>query len=287
MANNTNFLIPLVLDYQASAYVYGEEGPNLLFNYQFNDVSGVISLEQMRNTFKYKDNGDSNDIILKYDTSNGITETQWHELITKQILSTNNNYRNSYVQPTEGPLSHHIIQWITSTLFGHPQAQAPLTNEEQIINDVSNGTLVGEATVSGQKLGRQIYDKLNQDISSNEGGLGSNNIIVQSIYEQMVNLGRFNVGSGEGGGETISAPIDTDGFIQFPFKSGDKLSFLIKIQCNLVNDSATATEQTNWDSATTSNLSSIFKNITGVEVNETERTAKLVPEVWKFTFQAN
>jgi hypothetical protein len=292
MANN--FLIPLVLDYQSKAYIYGEEGPNLLFNYQFDDVSDVISLEQMRNTFKYKDNGDNNGIIFKYDVDNGITEEEWHSLITKQILSSNNNYRNSYIGPTEGPLSHHIIQWITSTLFGHPQAQAPLTNEEQIILDVSNGTIDGstDGVDVGQKLGRQIYDKLKSGISGVDGGEGSSNVIIQSIYEQMVNDGRFTVDVSSGD-ITFNAPVDTEGFLSLPFKEGDKLSFLIKIQCDLVNDNSSVngstiqgtTGTTGWEASTSSSLTNLFGNINGV--NKTDTSVSLVPEVWKFTFQAN
>jgi hypothetical protein len=265
-----NFLIPLVLDYTAKAYIYGETGPNLLFQYQFNDISGVITLDQMRNTFKYKDS--DNGILLKYDITNGIKDHEWHNLITNQILTTNNKYRNSYSIPTDGPLSNHIIQWISSTLFGHPQAQAPLTNEEQIIQDVSNGTL------AGQTLGQQIYNALTQDISSNSGGT---NEIVQSIYEQMVNLGRFNVGSGE---DTSGNSIpDIEGFVELPFKSGDKLSFLIKINCDLVNDTNDSST-TNWETSTSTNLSTLFGEINGVSTTD---GVKLVPEVWKFTFVTN
>lgn len=279
-----NFLIPLVLDYTAKAYVYGESGPALLFNYAFSDVSGVITLEQMRNTFKYKDS--NNGITLKYNTSTGITSEQWHNLITNQILSSDSKYRNSYSLPVDGPLSNHIIQWISSTLFGHPQAQAPLTNEEDIINDVSNGTLAGST------LGQQIYSKLSESITGNTDG--QNNEIVQSIYEQMVNEGRFNIGSGEDSNN--NAPTDTDGFLSMPFKSGDKLSFLININCDLINDSSNTsnnglndTTSQGWSSTSTSNLQSLFSSINGVKVEENNgiTNVKLVPEVWKFTFVAN
>ena len=284
-STSKNFLIPLVLDYQSKAYIYGEKGPNLLFNYQFNIVDDVISLNDMKKTFKYKDNGDNNGIILKYDTTNGIDIDKWHNLITKKVLSTDNNYRNSYVSPTEGLLSHHIIQWITSTLFGHPQAQAPLTNEEQIILDVSNGTL-GSSSDNidiGQKLGRQIYDKLTDRISGENGGTG--NVIIQSIYEQMVNEGRFTVQSGTTD-DTFQSPIDTEGFISLPFESGDKLSFLIKIQCDLVNDESSIKKNDNkWEASTASNLSNLFRNIEGQGVQIDNNNVSLVPEVWKFTFQ--
>jgi hypothetical protein len=283
---SNNFLVPLVLNHKSNALIYGEEGPQLLFKYEFEDVSGVISVSQMRDTFKYKDNGDDNGIILKYDIGsvNSITSDDWHDLITNQVLKTTNKYRNSYTLPSDGLFSAHVIQWISSTLFGHPLAQAPITNEATIISDISGGT-----GYSGNvKLGQQIFDSLTHDISGNNGG---NNEIVQSIYEQMVNIGRFNDGQGDAtvdldGTTEYSAPPDTNGFIPFPFRTGDKLSFLIKVECELGNDTADIEDNNGvWDSTTNSNLSNLFNGINGI-ISDTNGS-RLDPEVWKFTFVAN
>jgi hypothetical protein len=283
---SNNFLVPLVLNHKSKALIYGEKGPSLIYSYQFEDVSGVISVIQMRDTFKYKDNGDNNEIILKYDTNspNSIKMDDWHDLITNQILKTTNKYRNSYTIPSDGLLSAHVIQWISSTLFGHPLAQAPLTNEANIISDIAEGSGYSDNI----KLGQQIYDALKDNIYSVNGS--TDNSIVQSIYEQMVDYGRFNDKNGEASGVVdgtteYSAPADTDNFISLPFKSGDKLSFLIKVECELENDTGDITETDDWKKSGLTQLTELFSNIEGVEIYG--NNIKLIPQVWKFTFVAN
>jgi hypothetical protein len=282
---SNNFLVPLVLNHKSNALIYGEGSPQLLFSYEFEDVSGVISVSQMRDTFKYKDNGDDNGIIFKYDTqtTNTITSDEWHDLITNQVLQTTNKYRNSYTIPSDGLFSAHVIQWISSTLFGHPLAQAPITNEATIISDISGGT----GYISNVKLGQQIFDSLSDNISGINGG---NNAIVQSIYEQMVNIGRFNDEQGDASGvldgnTLFSAPADTDGFVSFPFRTGDKLSFLIKVECELGNDTADITETDDWEASGLTQLTDLFSNINGIDIDG--NNIKLMPQVWKFTFVAN
>lgn len=273
---SNNFVIPIQLTHTSNAKIYGETKPTLLYEYQFDSVLNVISLEQMKATFKYKDNGDSNSVLLKYDVNDisSITLDQWHSLIVDNSLSlvgTKRNYRNSNAPPLMSKLSNQVIQWITSTLFGHPQAQAPLSNENEIILDISNGSL-------GGKLGKQLYDALKNGISDATGNEADNNAIVKSIYEQMIDVGRFDISGGDSG---ISNPTDVSGFIPLPFKRGDKLSFLIKIYCNLFNEDDTL-ETTDISGSNFTNLSSLFNNINGV--NTTSDNVSLIPETWKFTY---
>lgn len=284
---STNFIVPLVINHNTKASIYGETGPNLIFNYEFTDVSG-FTLTQMKDTFKYKDSDSGSGPFLKYDISSQhhITNNDWHNLLVNTNLGlSNNKYRNSTTSPIVSPLASHVIQWISSTLFGHPLAQAPLTNETQIIEDISNGTYGSTDTNTNTKLGYQIYNELSgpfEQPASNENGTQSNEIL-KSIYEQMVNQNRFNQIENSGTLEPQSVQ-DTDGFISLPFEVGDRMSFLINIGCNLFNDSNDFNNANNGiGTSTNTSLEKLFSNLTK-DVQVVNNNVSLVPETWKFNF---
>jgi len=274
---SSNFLLPLKIQHTSNAILYGESTSNLISNYVFEDVSGVITTTQMRNTFKYKDSDSGTGPFMKYD-ENGINVDTWHNLITNQILISLDKYRNSNVQPSNSKLAGHIIQWIASTLFGHPLAQAPITNEDSIITDISDGS------VQNTKLGQQLYDAFSGDSASGTNGT-QDNIILRTMYEQMVTTGRFNTGSGEG--TDNNALPDTEGFVSLPFKNGDKVSFLLDIGCNLSADSSipdtSGLPGTSSGTTYSSLATSFYNGINGVKSDG----SGLNNEVWKFTFVMN
>lgn len=272
-----NFIVPVRLNHTANALLYGASGePLVQFQYQFQDISGFSIIEAI-NTFKYKDTNEGPAPLLKFKefnqstNPNGITKERLHDIITKSILKTSEKYRNGTQFPNDSDLAHHIIQWIASTLFGHPLAQAPITNENQIVNDISNGETDGQTNIEANRLGHQLYNAFIENDANNLQGTTSNLLLI-SIFEQMINEGRFDLNNQ---GEPPPPQPDTEGFVPFPFKTGDRLSFLVDIGCNLGNFTDTGSDNT---SAT--NLSSLFQNTPGVNTNN--GNVSLAQETWKF-----
>lgn len=278
-----NFVIPVMLDYSANAIIYGETVPDLSFNYGFSDVTGVISVGQIRNTFKYKDTDvDASGPLLKYDTTTGLANTAWHDLLINPPLTVTTPYRNADATPTNDiSLGEHVIQWIASTLFGHPLAQAPISNDDAIKATVNDKT-------TNDYMGKQLYDALTADGAgaATESDGSTNNVVLLSMFEQLVNAGRYTDGSGlDGSG---NAEADTAGYVGFPYVEGDRISFLVRIGANCAQHG----EQLNTTLAdgqtltgTNTDLGAIFGagNVPGVSADGNGGVT-LSQEVWKFNF---
>lgn len=271
----TNFVIPLMLDVSTNAIIYGESDPSLVYDYAFDTVTGEISVTQMKTTFKYKDDDVSGGPYLKYDVNaaGSISNVDWHNLMTTPTLKCTNIYRNATVAPTDAVLGEHVVQWIASTLFGHPQAQAPITNDTDIINDISDSN-----------LGLDLYNQLSGNDAGTEAGTKTNEVL-QSMWEQLVHAGRFNDGSGADASGNSLGDTDAHGFQSFPYNSGDTLSFLIKIGSAINNDGNDYfSTEVNGVAAgvSSSNMNTLFGGITGYDnVNGNA----LEEQVWKFTFE--
>jgi len=157
---------------------------------------------------------------------------------SQQINYTQFSKTGINVPPSDGPLNQHFIQYIASIMFGHPQAQAPIKNDANIIADLSNGN-----------LGYQFVSMMSD---------GSN--IRHSIIEQLINSDisgiRFDIS-------------DTDTYHPYPFIVGDRITFRVSMSGNLYIDSPSA-----MNDVTVSNsgvLSRLFTNIPGISMNPVPR----------------
>lgn len=276
---STNLVIPCILDYSANVIVYGETQPDVSFSYSFAVVDG-FSINRMKSTFKYKD--DNSGVLLKYDVSdnNYIQVNDWHDLIVDNhltlnysIYSTNSiyHYRMADTAPDTNILGEQIIMWVCSNLFGHPLAQAPITNDATIVEDVSDST-----------LGSQLYTTLTQNGATHENGTKTNPVL-QSIYEQLINAGRF-----------LELEPDTNQFLSFPFVVGDVLTFYIRITANASNEDVffSGSQFTN---VSQTNLQTIFSNILDTDpstfppeqkplIPEGSSGVRIKEEIFKFSF---
>lgn len=274
-----DFVIPVMLDYSANAIIYGETAPSLTFDYTFSDVSGVgsLTLAQIQNTFKYKDTDvDASGPLLKYDTTTGISATTWHTLLTDNDLTVGAPYRNAVANAGTAKMGEHVIRWIASTLFGHPLAQAPISNDQLIVDNVNATT--------GEFMGKQLYDALNADGAgaATEADGSTNNLVLLSMFEQLVQAGRYtdNSGAGDASG---NSPADTNGYVSFPYKAGDRISFLVKIGANCENhDPVYSTTLNTAITGAATDLSGVFGPVDGV--TGTANGISLEEQVWKFNF---
>jgi alpha-tubulin suppressor-like RCC1 family protein len=266
--NNTNVSIylPFIFDLSSEAIVFGENVIGISADYYLEeDISRTtLSSSMLRNALLYKD-----DVVL-----DGINDLSYQELPQPTQQNTNNiiyslnrlvdisnlkywqgsaSYTNSSVAFSTSPLAEQYIQYVASVIFGHPQAQAPIKNDEQILIDLSN------CDMGGQFCGSQ----------------GLNDLGVRKfIFEQLVKNDKntSNV-SGHRFDVSDNDPSANSGYKPFPFESGDELIFRVKMYGGLSNDSSTIS-----NISTPSNLATILNGINGLTT--TNNNVSIDPKIW-------
>lgn len=109
----------------------------------------------------------------------------------------------SNLQPINGNLGEHYVQFLASILFNHPLAQAPIKNDKEIIDNINIHS----------NIGLQFYNSLKNDIVNNI----SQNKIVESIFRVLL----FNK-------PKRFSKINNQ-FHPIPILSGDVIRFYVKI----------------------------------------------------------
>jgi hypothetical protein len=171
-----------------------------------------------------------------------------------------NTYSTSLTPFSVGSLGEQYIQYIASVLFGHPQAQAPIKNDEQIVIDLSNGNL-------GAQFG-------------GSSGLGSL-AVRKFIFEQLVNNAKnTNKPSGSRFDISDTDPTPASGYVPFPFEEGDEIIIRIRMSGGLDSDSSTSFAS--GIGSLPIDLVNIFGNTSGVTNNTT--SVSITPKVWAIKF---
>ena len=177
---------------------------------------------------------------------------------THSKVSTKNGLYASPITSTSGnSLGNILVRYIATHLMGHPLAQAFITNDESIENDV-NGTGQNQSKIA-ETLITQFNDNLVADATT-----PSKNRIIQSLFEQMIagDINRFMVGDDSG-----KKPI--------PFQTGDNLVFYISTKAKLAIDSNVISP------ATPITLTELFPN--SVYPLLSDATGELDSGLWKVT----
>jgi hypothetical protein len=181
------------------------------------------------------------------------TAADAYKLVLSQVTGSNLVNYTQYsklktnIAPREGPLNQHFIQYISSLMFGHPQAQAPIKNDDNIIQDFSNCNL-------GNQFVSSMYDL---------------SYVRQTILEQLVAADisgtRFDIS-------------DNDGYYSYPFRVGDKITFGVAMQGKMFVDSATQFQ--NISASNTDILNRLFANSPGITLVPEPQFDR---RVWKIT----
>ena len=158
-------------------------------------------------------------------------------------------------------------------MFGHPEAQAPITNDLEI-----------EESLLNSSLGTQLYSKLTENSGNDVSGTTSNEILL-SMWEQLVGAGRLTDGSGD---DVSGNAPDDSGYVSFPYKTNDRISFLVRIEGIATNQTGVSSVS-NLSSGTTEgteiNLGSVFGNVNGVSSIGDGSSIRINSQVWKFTYK--
>lgn len=251
--------LPYIFDLSANAVVFGEAVTGISADYYLQEVTAqsVLSAADLSAALQYKDDEADptvNDLginELPAPTSTATIESSINKLcndktITLQNWASNPSSSASYAGVPAGfnpsYLPEHYIQYIASVLFGHPQAQAPIKNDEEMEIDLSNDNL------GGQFCGAQGLSSLD---------------VRKFMLEQLINAdkSRFNT---DHTGSTIG----------MPFRQGDEIIFRVRMQGGLTADSSLLAG-TSMSSAQI-NLSSIFNG----NANLSAQCDAVLPKVW-------
>ena len=255
--------LPFIFDLSAQSVTIFGEGvsvPDASFNLTV-DMSASI----FQQSLLYRDS-ETDEIDISFTPVSGNLEYEINRLnstrndsynlvLTEVNKSQRINYTqfsrtNTNVPPLDGPLYNHFIQYIASLMFGHPQAQAPIKNDSQIIQDLSNGN-----------IGLQFVNIL----------LDASNIR-HSILEQLINSDVSNI--------RFSISDTSGSYYPYPFVKGDKIVFRVSMQGSLYIDDPTTLP--NGTVATTTNiLYKLFNGIPGIDFSQSP--VSIQTRYWKIS----
>ncbi|MAR49516.1 MAG: hypothetical protein CML42_00145 [Rhodobacteraceae bacterium] len=138
-----------------------------------------------------------------------------HDTTHSKVATKTGDYNPPITSTSGNSLGNILVRYIATHLMSHPLAQAFITNDDSIENDV-NGTGQNQSKIA-ETLITQFNDNLVAD-----GTTPRKNQVIQSLFEQMIagDINRFMVGDDSG-----KQPI--------PFKTGDKLVFYVNMKAKL------------------------------------------------------
>jgi hypothetical protein len=214
------FSIPITLDARADTTVFGEQLLSVSYDYYFSDVSALyLSADHFNNALKYRDQN-SGSALFQVDDGNMILLSTAIEfelaLNTFQLdpIYGPTKYVDASNSPTDDSFGNHYLQYLASLLFKHPQAQAPIKNDEYIKYQIE--VLSGIAT----QIYNQFKDDVDETTSISQG-------IVKSLYEQLL-LDKGRVPA-----------FDSMNYKMFDFRPGDIVEFTVNASSNVIYETET------------------------------------------------
>tara|TARA_X000000368_G_scaffold399393_1_gene370317 strand:- start:4137 stop:5375 length:1239 start_codon:yes stop_codon:yes gene_type:complete len=159
-------------------------------------------------------------------------------------------YTGSLTDATGTNFGRTLIRLMATHLMGHPFAQAFISNEESIINDISNSDLTNDIQNKLLKGNKISGDNSIATITQCAAGatvnkdLGINNGMLQAMYEGLLGTApeRFDLCGNATGTDVSGADLDSTLCrpIQLPFQKDDSISFYFRPHVHLTVDTNTA-----------------------------------------------
>jgi hypothetical protein len=266
MPASTTISLPFVFDLSAqSIIVFGEEvsAIDASFNLTVNMNASIFSQSLL-----YKDADACGNMDISYTPLAGSLRQEINDLnvgaynlVLADVYQQQGLGGLNYTQysrngaqhaPSPSNISNHFMQYIASLMFGHPQAQAPIKNDDDILADLSN-----------DNLGLQFDTELGNSVD-----------VRHSILEQLI--------AADVSGDRFDLSDNDGNYHPYPFLAGDKIVFRVQMSGTLNADSPTS-----LPSGTVSNsalLHQLFSGITGITIqNSTSLSGSVDARLWKIT----
>lgn len=220
--------IPILLDASANAVLFGEEEP--LYDYSYNVRMHTASMNSnLLQTFLQYVEIEQSEVEPEgtfHFTYNPYAEEDIVNSFKSDLKNQKGRVRNqrnnlqqfeSGYTVQDGTLGELFVRYFADVLFHHPEAQAPIRNDSQIIKQVNEDSLLYEQFVS--KITSGLLDRVNYVGADEEEQFTSTNPYLRSVIEQMILKvpERFFETT-----DNILTPI--------PFQPGDEVSFLVRMR---------------------------------------------------------
>jgi alpha-tubulin suppressor-like RCC1 family protein len=201
--------LPFIFDLSAqNIVVFGEEYSGISGDYYVNETTThCMSAADLRALLMYRDwttDGSGVDLCANLVAGQSGVRSAINRLSHSTPLTlTQGDYALTAPAPTSTHLADHFLQYIASNLFGHPQAQAPIKNDLNIMADICNN--------SGFDLGRQFVEA----ITSQQA--------MQAIFENLV--------AADVSGDRFDVHDTSDNYYHpFPFVADDEFIFRVRMR---------------------------------------------------------
>lgn len=228
--------VPIVLTADATAKIFSEVAPATDVSYAFTMNSSGLTAQKLKDFVSYTDD-DSDNTLFSYSSNSatvlltGLQQDICNQSITHDLAAGQPfpNHSSSVGSATIGEM---LVKYIASVLFGHPEAQAPIENDDEIIKSVQVDSTIAQQFVDELKSGLD-----NVDISG-DNTIGKENYVLQSIFEQLIAYSSETDASGGVNPDSnrFGDKDDTGVFHGIPFLTGDKIVFLINMSGTLAQD---------------------------------------------------
>lgn len=227
--------IPIVLDASANPIIYGENEPDYDYSYNVFITTDEFNSILFGSFLQYVE-VEASDIEPE-----GTFHFTYNSFFTEDICGALHNdigWVEGRVQNKESGLqefeSGHVVQngtlgvlflrYFADILFNHPEAQAPIRNDNEIIEQVNERSKLNEQFIA--KVTENLMDRVSYMSATPEQKSRSKNIHLRSMLEQMfVQVPQRFTRSEDG------VPIS------IPFQTGDEISFLIRMNGRIALDS--------------------------------------------------
>jgi hypothetical protein len=281
MYKMVQIIIPVTLDASAGAELFGERlEPLTDCSYAFQTVSCETLTAENLNELLYFTDQDSSDALF-WVSSDGLTQDNVSEGINAEVSGTvlaidtgfgseQGIYTNSATVPSDSVLGEHYVQYVASLLFGHPQAQAPIKNDDSMISDINSSNI-------GQQFVQKLIDDVGAGTDTNAASESSGGV-VKAVFEQLLSLAheRFDVS-----GDDIKGD-HTDLAKKFRFETGDVIQFKVRMQGELSIEGAVNSLATSNSADDTA--AAVF-SASGVTYSGTGSSASVDARTWRVSLR--
>lgn len=273
-----NITIPILLDASFQATIYGEEEPEYDYSYNIRLQSNSFNSSLFSTLIQYVEIDDGPSGATFHFTYNEFAKDDV-KLAFKNDLQNQKgtviNYKNNLQQYEsghtieKGTLGNLIVKYFADILFNHPEAQAPIKNDTDIIKQVNVDS--GLNTQFLDKVLENLLDKSTYLESTEQEKDQSKNDYLRSVLEQMF----------------VKVPerfqSTSDGIpVSFPFKKGDQISFLIRMKGRVELDEFQTSEYFSSGDESTF-LNDLVSSWNVPDGTFQEDSSLLVMKMWKFT----
>lgn len=256
--SNYTITVPIVLDASGDANIFSEDIVTTDVSYVFTMNAGNIAATDLSDFVAYIDDNSDNTLFAYSESAKSTVKTQFDTDISQTNLVHNINDGASFPNHTpaveNATIGEMLVKYIASVLFGHPEAQAPIENDQSIVDQVQVSSNLGQQFVDALSAGLNDLD------GSGNATVSAENEVLQSIFEQLISF------SSETDGDEGTSPDsnrfgnrdDTGVYHGLPFLTGDTIIFLVRMKGSINQDNTSYNLDPEFTTGGNSALATLF-----------------------------